>query len=191
MVNLKKQIGVGLVFLVLLVNVPSAFATSESFGVAPSTFLTNPIVRNIEMQKGEHLQGSFTVGNLQSWENILGQELAYSVSVILTDPKGQTILNYANTKGASFNYTAFYSGIYTMKFSCSSDYVVPSSVPNPEITINYDVVPASIPTPLHLTPQNSTINAFLVIAGVASVGLVLVGLLYFREKKKSKLLFPA
>jgi hypothetical protein len=136
---MKKQcILLSLFLFLLVINIPFVIATSETISLTPD--LWQSITRNVELQMNDRLVGSFTVSNLQIWQNGLGQNQTLSVSVKVLDPNGQIVLSYSNTKGDSFDYTAFYSGVYTIEIGCGYEYFPPSGIPNPQITLNYSVV---------------------------------------------------
>jgi hypothetical protein len=143
---MKKQcILLSLFLFLLVINIPFVIATSETISLTPD--LWQSITRNVELQMNDRLVGSFTVSNLQIWQNGFGDNQTHSVSVTVLDPKGQVVLSYASTAGDSFDYTAFYSGVYTIQFTCGFEYSPPSGIENPEITLNYNVVSAVQQTP--------------------------------------------
>jgi len=117
------------------------YAASETFPLSPGT----SIVRNVKLQKNDRLVGSFTIANLQTWKNLWGQTQSYEVSVTVKDPNGQVVLSYTKTSGDSFTYTAFYSGVYTIRFYVDRITLSPpSEIKNPEVTLNYNVVTPSL-----------------------------------------------
>jgi len=120
--------------------------TSETFPLSTFTM----IIRNVELQKNDRLAGSFTITNLQTWKNGWGETQSYSVTVTILDPKSQVVLQYTKTKGDSFDYTAFYSGVYTIRFSVGFEYLPPSGIGNPQATLTYNVI----------TPEQQNISAF-------------------------------
>jgi hypothetical protein len=142
------------------------------------------IVRNVELQANEQLEGSFSVSNLQSWQDVLGDTRSYSVPVTILDPEGQVIESYTQTTGNSFDYTAFYSGVYTMQFTCGSEYLAPSGIPNPEVTLNYNVVSANQQTQTdqpNLSTANNAVNprtlGVIIIAAFVLMGIVVIAVL--------------
>jgi hypothetical protein len=161
-------------FLVII-NLQIVYANSESFQLPPF----NPITRNVEVHENERLVGSFSVSNLQTWQNGWGDTQSYSVSVTIFDPKGQTVLSYTNTKGDSFDYTAFYSGVYTIRFSSGFEYIPPSGIQNPQININYNVISNSQTEPTQSptgdTPNQSILLPIVILFSViVSVIIILV-----------------
>jgi len=149
---------------------------SETFTLSPLT----PIVRNVELQKDDRFVGSFTINNLQTWENMWGTQ-SYEISVTVKDPKGQVVLSYTKTKGDSFDYTAFYSGVYTIQFYCGISYIPPSGIENPQATLNYNII----------TPSNSETSTFTnlpiwmipILAGAIISIIILVT--YYAVKSKN------
>ena len=142
--------------LLLSISMISLFIGASFIGVyaeASETFplsILTTITRNVELQKNDQLTGSFTITNLQTWKNGWGETQSYSVTVTILDPKGQVVLQYAKTKGDSFDYTAFYSGVYTIQFLVGFEYLPPSGIKNPQATLNYDVS----------TPEQQNISTF-------------------------------
>ena len=169
---------------IILLFIGASFITvyaesSETFSLSPLT----SIVRNVELQKDDRLVGSFTINNLQTWENMWGTQ-SYEVSVTVTDPKGQVVLSYTKTKGDSFDYTAFYSGVYTIRFYCGISYNPPSGIENPQATLSYNVI----------TPSNSDTSIFAnfsilqtipIVAG-AIISVIIVVTYYAVKSKKNK-----
>jgi hypothetical protein len=130
------SIPLSLFLFLIIINLQVVRATSETFPLSPMQTLT----RNVELQKNDRLVGSFTITNLQTWTNGFGDVQSYSVSVTIFDPTGQVVLSYTNTKGDSFDYTAFYAGVYTIQFSVGFEYLPPSGIEKPQATLNYNVV---------------------------------------------------
>lgn len=154
--------------------------TSETFPLA----LYTPIIRNVELQKNDHLVGDFTITNIPTWTNIMGQVQGYSCSVTIFDPNGQVVLRYTNTKGASFDYTAFYSGIYKIQFDVGSEYYPPSGVGNPMATLNYSVLASSSFEPSFF----GNLPLWLVLAITVCIGAIAIGItagVYLTFKRKS------
>jgi|WetSurMetagenome_2_1015567.scaffolds.fasta_scaffold46394_3 hypothetical protein len=138
-VTLRKAIALLIpMVLILIISLQTVFAGSETFPLSPMQTIT----RNVALQANDRLVGSFSVGNLWTWQNGWGDNQTYAVSVTVLDPKGQTVLSYTKTTGDSFDYTVFYSGVYTIQFGCGFEYLPPSGIPNPDVTLNYQVVSA-------------------------------------------------
>jgi len=136
----SKSLLVSLLVLLLPVTINQVvYATSETFPLSPVT----PILRNVELQKNERLVGSFTITNLQTWENGGGDTQSYLVSVTILDPKGQVIWYNIYNESDFFVFTAVYSGVYTIRFLVYAHERPPSGIENPQATLNYNVVTPS------------------------------------------------
>ena len=159
------------------------FAASETFPLSPMT----SIVRNVDLQQNDRFWGSFAVKNVQTWKNAFGETQSYDVSVTVKDPKGQVVLSYTKTNGNSFDYTAFYSGVYTNHFYCGLSIAPPSGIENPEVDLNYNVVSSSQPSTLReadLLIHNLLYWQMIpILAG--TVISVIIALTYFVMKKKT------
>lgn len=182
-----------LIFSLVVLTVISlnqvAYAVSETVPLTPGP----TIVRNVELEKGDRLEGSFFVKDLFSWkQGWTGDIISYSVSVKLTDPKGQTVLSYTDVdaNGDSFDYTAFYSGVYTFKFGCMSEYLVPEGIENPEVVLNYDVISPSQPT--STTGQQSEkseldtqfiMQMIPIFAGIAICTIIAITAVYLNKNR--------
>jgi hypothetical protein len=132
----------GTLLIVQVVNatISETFPLSQAYGT--------PIIRNVELQKNDRLVGSFTITNIPWWSNSFVGVEGYACSVTILDPNNNVILEYTNKIGdssysESFNYTAFYSGVYTIEFGVGSAYYPPSGLGNPIATLNYNVVASS------------------------------------------------
>ena len=156
------------------------YAASETIPLSPGT----SIVRNVELQKDERLVGSFTIKNLQTWKNGLGDTVSYVVSVTVSDPKGQMVLSYTKTNGDSFDYTAFYSGVYTFRFICGIEYFPPSGIENPQATLNYNIVTPS-QSDASIFDNLSTLQMIPIFAGIIISVIILVTYFVLNRKKSA------
>ena len=144
----SRSLLIALSVLLLLVSVNQVvYAHSETFPIPPSTQVDpfglgiGAIERTVELKKNDRLVGSFTISNLQTWENFWGDTLSYSVYVTIYDPEGEMILSYSKTKGGSFDHTAIYSGVYTIRFLVPlPNYMPPSGIEIPQATLNYNII---------------------------------------------------
>ena len=177
------------VFLFLvIINLQVVWATSETFPLPPLSSIT----RNVELQKNDRLVGSFTITNLQTWQNGWGDTQSYLVSVTILDPKGQVVLSYTRTKGDSFDYTAFYSGVYTIQFSVGIEYLPPSGIENPRATLNYNIITSSQSTQPP-SQSSSSLSGNLpiwiiltIIVGIVIFAITIIAYLETRSKGKIK-----
>jgi hypothetical protein len=127
--------------------------------------VTNQLHRNggggfilCELQPGDHIAASFSLSNMgpytETWPEdpdfIVTLDAFYSINISFGLP-GNDILNFANIKGDSFEYTAVKSGRYTISHLCESDNGL-LDAKDPIITINYYIIKAKTPTPLTPTP---------------------------------------
>lgn len=176
----SRTLLISLSVLLLLVTINQVvYATSETFPLSPAT----PIIRNVELQKNDRFVGSFTIKNLQTWKNAWGETQSLLVSVTITDPKGQVVLSYTKTKGDSFDYTAFYSGVYTIRFSVGIGYMPPSGIEYPQATLNYNVVKPSQSAPS--TSGNLPNWLFpILIGGIISIVIVIIT--YYAMSKRGQ-----
>jgi len=176
----SKSLLVTLLALFLLVTINQVvYATSEAFPLSPVT----PIIRNVELQKNERLVGSFTITNLQTWKNGGGDTQSYSVSFTIRNPKGHVIWICDKTKGDYFVFTAFYSGVYTIRFSVYAHTRPPSGLENPQATLNYNVV---TPSQSDHSPSGNLPN-WMVPTLIASIISIVVALTtYYAMNKRGK-----
>jgi len=156
------------------------YAASETFPLSPMA----SIVRNVELQKDDRLVGSFTINKLQTWKNAWGDTQSYVVSVTVKDPKGQVVLSYTKTNGDSFDYTAFYSGVYTIRFYCGISYNPPSGIENPEAVLNYDVISSS-QSDTSLFGNLQTWQMIPIFAGIVISVIIIVAYFVLRTKKNA------
>ncbi len=179
MITMKHLlISISIILLFIGVSFITVYAeSSETFPLSPLT----SIVRNVELQKDDRLVGSFTINNLQTWENIWGTQ-SYEVSVTVKDPKGQVVLSYTKTKGDSFDYTAFYSGVYAIHFYCGFSYNPPSGIENPQATLSYNVItPSDSGTSIF---ANFSIWQMIPIVAGAIISVIII-VTYYAVKSKS------
>ena len=94
-------------------------------------------VAGFDLQIGDHIEGSFSVGNLGPYQRLFGSGTSYEVvDVWIIDPNGHppavgadghSILNFSATPSEntfSFNFTAQEQGTYHMwTFSGAMDYL--------------------------------------------------------------------
>jgi len=174
----RLLISVSLICLVIGASFITVYANySETFPLSPMT----SIVRNVELQKDDRLVGSFTINNLQTWKDFWGDTVSYTISVEVKDPKGQVVLSYTKTKGDSFDYTAFYSGVYTFRFGCGISKLPPSGIENPEATLNYNVIsPSQAETSTFFNLSNWENQLFV---GIVIVGIIVITCLFLYNKK--------
>ncbi len=128
---------------------------SETFSLPP----LNQLHRDVDLQRNDHLAGSFSVNNLQHFQ-MDDVDQTYSVEAEILSPQGNVLASYPITKGDSFDYTANFSGVYKIIFDAhvnyTPDWLLPYGVENPKITLNYTIVSALEPTPTSqlVTPPN-------------------------------------
>ena len=178
----SKSLLASLLILFLSVTINQVvYATSETFPLSPGT----PTIRNVELQKNERLVGSFTITNLQTWENGAGDTQSYLVSVNILDPKGQVIWYNIYNESDFFVFTALYSGVYTIRFSVYAHEHPPSGIENPQATLNYNVVtPSQSDNSTSGNPPNWMVPTLIV--GIISIVVALTT--YYAMNKRGKAL---
>ena len=170
---------------IILLFIGASFITvyaesSETFPLSPLT----SIVRNVELQEDDRLVGSFTINNLQTWKNAWGETQSYEVSVTVKDPKGQVVLSYTKTEGDSFDYTAFYSGVYTIQFYCGISYYPPSGIENPQATLSYNIItPSDSDTSIF---ANFSIWQMIPIVAGAIISVIIIVTYYAVKSNRNK-----
>jgi hypothetical protein len=116
---------------------------TETFSLPAETLY--PIVREVTLNANDEIIGNLTVTDISAWYNdILGEYQGFVVTTTLTDPNGNTVLQFSNNQGQtsyqnSFDYTAYYGGTYTFTFSVGSEYNPPTTATNPVVTLTYYV----------------------------------------------------
>lgn len=154
-----KRLSVVLLLFLLAVttSLQGVFGVSETLQLIPEAY----IVKGLELQKNDRLEGSFNISTLYSYKSLLdGKNYTYWVVVDFQDPESHTVLKYPKLEDNlqySFNLTADSSGLYTIRFFCSFNYFPPKAIV-PQLTIEYTVLEA---TPLKinvLSPSNQTYN---------------------------------
>ncbi|MCW4030438.1 MAG: hypothetical protein NWE92_12425 [Candidatus Bathyarchaeota archaeon] len=116
-----------------------------------------------KLQTGDRIEASFTISNLGPYTatvpndpNLIISRDAYykfNISFAFEEERGTTprsILNFPDTKGDSFSYTASKSGMYWIHYWYSGGVYVDAK--DPEFTINYDIIKAQTPAPITPTP---------------------------------------
>lgn len=179
------------VFLFLvIINLQVVYATSETLTLSVPP--TNPTTRVVELQKGDRLVGYYTLTNLQTWTTGYGAT-TYFLAVLILDPMGQPvhICSPRDTKGDSFDYTAWTSGVYKIQFEVCFDNTPPSGIENPQATLNYNVVSASqsIPSPSETSTSGNPLNpliqfSIIMQAAAISIGIAIVALVVYYVKKR-------
>jgi hypothetical protein len=176
----SKSLLVSLLILFLPVTINQVvYATSEAFPLSPGT----PTIRNVELQKNERLVGSFTITNLQTWENGAGDTQSYLVSVNILNPKGQVIWYNIYRESDFFVFTASYSGIYTISFLVYAYASPPSGLENPQATLNYNVV---IPSQSDNSPSGNLPNWIIPTLLVGIISIVVALTTYYAVNKRGK-----
>ena len=146
MVRRSVAIALGIICIILIIavgiiyylhqienNIP--IENSETFPLS----LNTPIRRMVELHKGNQLMGNFAITNIPIWNNEFWGQQTYSTRVTIVDPQNNVVLEYDSKHQASFSYTAFYSGVYTIEFSIGSEFFPPSGLENPSATLSYTV----------------------------------------------------
>jgi hypothetical protein len=153
-----------LCFLIFVFSIQMVDGYSQTFtrslsGTSASYFC--------KLQAGDRIEASFTLSNLgpykETWpeepNNIISYNAYFRVSISfgLKEETGPSmpsrILNFTNTKGDSFSYTASKSGLYMITSDCSSRNGLVDAK-DPVLTINYDIIKAETPVPS--TPSTPT-----------------------------------
>jgi hypothetical protein len=161
-VNKTLVLTLMLIFLLFCIVVMPSFqvvnATSKTFQLMDQAYQWMDFV---ELQKGDHIEGSFVVTNLGPYKNLLyGTMDTYWVNVKCgfeaTDQSaGQIIFDYKGTSGGSFSYTASYAGKITLSTFCSNGFLF-QDAKTPEIIFDFNVLEA-VPTRINvLSPLNQT-----------------------------------
>lgn len=100
--------------------------TSETFQLVQSSILVPVMItRHFELQKGNHLIGTFIFTALPNSN--------YQIAVAILDPLDGTLQVFDNRTTGSFDITASISGAYTMNFGFTCSNVV---VITPSVTLN-------------------------------------------------------
>lgn len=142
-----------------LLIIPKAYAERETFTVPPF----NEVVRTAGLAEGEKVSGSI---------NVTGGS-GNDIDFYVTDPNGDTILQYDRATQKSFSFTALTTGTYTMHFSNTFSIFSSKSV-----TLDY-----SIGHLIFGIPQETFYFLVIIIAVVIVVLAVIVVLL--RRKSAS------
>jgi hypothetical protein len=143
MVMKRNPLAVSLILALLLflsIGVPNfqvTCAVSETLQLIPEAW----IVKVLELQKGDRVEGSFNISTLYFYKSLLdGKNYTYIVVVDLIDPEHNNVLGIHDIKGDvyySFNVTTASAGRYTFRFYCSFNYF-PSGAIVPQLTIVYN-----------------------------------------------------
>jgi hypothetical protein len=152
-------------------------ATSITFKLKPGGIFGKHIT---ELQKGDNIEGTFSISNLGPYKNSLtGENQTYIINVKLIffnslNQTQQTIQEYNKTSEGFFNYTAPDQGNISQWTYCSVREVL-LNANTPEITFNYEIEPTLSPTPNKQTPYSEVILGASIIIAVlgASIGLLL------------------
>lgn len=134
----------------------------ETLYVSPGQEIT----RKIDLTSGDKVAGTLTATGLGT-----------PIDFTITDPSGNSILQYGSTLGTTFSFTAANNGTYTMHFRNS--YAVPAQC---KIDISTTKPEGSDPSNDNSGPSNVTPY---IIMTVIAVGLaVIFAFIAFREHKK-------
>ena len=114
-----------------------------------------------ELEAGDRLEMSFSLANMGPYiamvpeMNIIAtREAYYSVNLSFTLGP-EKIVNFDNTRGDSFSYTALKSGIYSIGYRCEGGYGFVDAK-DPVITIKYEIIKAETSTPNTPAPTPSS-----------------------------------
>jgi hypothetical protein len=155
----KMRISVITLCVFFLIMLMSEIQMVEGYSV------TNQLTRGgvggfilCELQAGDHIAASFSLSNMgpytETWpedpDYIVARDVFYSMNISFGLP-GQDILNFPDTRGDAFEYTAIQGGHYTINYHCKSDNGL-LDAKDPVITINYEIIKAKTPIPLTTTP---------------------------------------
>jgi len=110
----KSSIALILCLVLSLLIISSVYAGSETFTVPP----LNEVVRTVGLAEGEKVSGSITVTGGS------GNDIDFYV----TNPNGNTILQYDRVTQRSFSFTASTTGTFTMHFSNTFSIISSKSV---------------------------------------------------------------
>ena len=133
-------------FLIVAVNTPGVLvdAFSDSQIIHPNCYGGFPLC---ELQAGDRIDVSFSISNLGPYNvafpdssTLTPQQVYYSVNISLGLGR-EYLLNFPNTRGDSFSYTALKHGYYAIDYYCEEG---PRWVDakNPVITVNYNITEA-------------------------------------------------
>lgn len=152
-----------LLFLSIVVsNFRVTYADSETLQLIPQAY----VVKVLELQEGDNIEGSFNVSTLYSYKSIFdGKNSTYIVLVDLKDPEHNTLLDIRDDKGNVYHYfnvTATSTGRYTFRFYCSFNFF-PAEAIVPQLTIVYNVVEkipleVNVLSPVSHTYKESSLN---------------------------------
>ena len=162
----KIIFGCFLCFIIFVFSIQVVDGYSETFTGSLYTHGTSAF-SFCRLEAGDRIEASFTLSNLgpykDTWpeepNNIISYNAYFRVNISfgLKEETGPSmpsrILNFTNTKGDSFSYTAFKSGLYMITSDCSSKNGLVDAK-DPVLTINYDIIKAETPVPS--TPPTPT-----------------------------------
>jgi hypothetical protein len=173
----KQTLALGIIviptmILAVLLSIQLVNATSETFKLFPGGILGKHL---IDLQKGDHIEGNFSISNLGPYKNTLtGEMQTYQINVKLIfksiNQSLHTIQEYNRTSGDFFNYTALNPGSISQWTYCSGrEFLLNANTP--EITFDYEIEPTSPPTTTEPIELETIIGTIIVIA-VLGAGLV-------------------
>jgi len=144
--------------VLLVIGLFASAHASESLYVSPGQDVT----RNLDLTSGDRVTGTLTVTGL-------GTPIDFTV----TNPSGNTILQYGSTLGTTFSFTAATTGTYTMHFG--------NSLASPaQCMIDYSTSATGT-----TEPSGFSGNTPYVIVTVIAVGAaVIFAFIAFRARKK-------
>ena len=127
-----------------LVSIVHGFSqTSQTFELGQGVYSG---IADFDLQVGDHVEGSFSVGNLGPYQRLFGSGTSYEVVDVWIigpsghPPNGNSILNVSATPSENtfnFNFTAQEQGTYHMwAFSGAMDYL--QNAKNPVMTLSYE-----------------------------------------------------
>ncbi len=147
-----KNAALPLILFLLIVSLATcnANATTENFTVAPESEVT----RSLNLQKDDRVAMSFTV---------VGQTTS-ALDFYVTDPNGNTVIQYDSAGQKSFSLHATTPGVYILHFDNSD------SPEEKMVTLNYDVQHYILGLP-------QTLFYVLVIAVISVIGIAFFVLL--------------
>ena len=133
--------------------------TSDNFSLVPGS----TVLMRVQLERNDRVEGSFSVSNFHYYPNVWnnGVPVTYSVSIKISDPEYQDLYHFYPAKVGSFNFTAEYSGVYTIPCHCSLIWLVENPI-TPILTINYMVkgtpMEINVLSPLSQTYKESIIS---------------------------------
>ncbi len=187
---MRKRAVLVLLFLSLaFINLQSVNAASETFQLIQVAY----IVKVLELQTGDCLEGSFNVSTLYSYRSSFDNRIyTYWVAVDAFDPESNVIVDFPEIDDQhlyQLNFGANSSGRYEVRFICGYNFFPPEAIV-PQVTFHYNITSSAQPTST-AQPSASSMNEAYSTAGYflftsLIVILIVALLLYVKRRGKTR-----